>query len=445
MLKMMDNKVYLGGSDSPHMHEIGKRLGLVKSDNNINAGDVLFFVNDKNNIHAAFAISPTMVLEAYRSPTDGCIGIPISTRTISEITELYKNEKVYVADFLQIKIFIDGEKYLINKNLFVDNPIVLKSIYNFHNENDTYHISVNSITHGEERKSSFVMYSNISSGNVTHKIKFYCDFDHSEKKENISELILINYNCYTEPLYDLNISEENTQIEYIELENKEEEIYFDISNFNKSVNTNKISNNESNFNMNNLTDYLIFTYYENKTVNLTNEISFILEGKTNRELSEDINLVLSLNNINGFYMNCVVSSKIMDNSSLYCSFNSSNLKTIDNINVYYIKENEINTNGNIIYFVGLNKVEFIYKKEIEITIENGNSEKKINNIILIVIIIAIILLIGVLIAIIIIVRKIKTKEPKTNNPSTRNKKKKKFTENNKIDNKSIKDFSISND
>ena len=47
------------------------------------------------------------------------------------------------------------------------------------------------------------MYTNISSGNESYKMKFYCDFDHSEKKENISdisELLLINYNCSTEPL-----------------------------------------------------------------------------------------------------------------------------------------------------------------------------------------------------------------------------------------------------
>ena len=443
LMKMMDNKVYLGGFDDQKLHEIGKRLGLVKSGNNFNPGDVLFFVNNENNVHAAFAISKTMVLEAYRSPNDGCIGIPITTRSISEITQLDKNEKVYVTDFLQIKTFIDGEKYLIDKNLFEDNPIILKSIYNFHNENDTYHISVNSITHGEERKSSFVMYTNISSGNKTHKIKFYCDFDHSEKKENFSELILINYNCSTEPLYDLNISEENTQIEYIELGNKEEEQYFDISNFNKNESTNKISKNESNFNLDNLTDYLIFIYYENKIIiNLTSEISFILEGRTNRKLSEDINLILSLNNLNDFYMNCVISSKFSDNSSLYCSFNGSNLKTSDSFNVYYIKENEINTNGNVIYFVGLNKVEFIYGKEIEIKVEKEDSQKNINIIIIIIIIIAIMILIGILIAIIIIIRKKKTKEPITINPSTKNKKRKKFTENNKIDNKSTKDFSI---
>ena len=151
MLKMIDNKVYLGGSDSQHMYQIGKRMGLVKSEDNINAGDVLFFVKDENNIHAAFAISKTMALETYKNPNDSCKEIPITTRPISELTQLYKNEKLYVIDFLQIQTFIDGEKYLMDTKLYEENPIILESINNFHNENDTYHISVDSITHGEEK------------------------------------------------------------------------------------------------------------------------------------------------------------------------------------------------------------------------------------------------------------------------------------------------------
>jgi len=101
------------------------------------------------------------------------------------------------------------------------------------------------------------------------KIKFYCDFNNTEKKGNISELILINYNCSTEPIDNLNITEEDNLIESIELENKEEEEYFDISNVNKKMNISQISNNESDFNVDNLTNYLLFTCNENKTINLT--------------------------------------------------------------------------------------------------------------------------------------------------------------------------------
>ena len=67
----------------------------------------------------------------------------------------------------------------------------------------------------------------------------------------------------------------------------------------------QISKNESDFNINNLTNYIIFTCYENKTINLTNETSFILEGQTNYELSEK-SVKLSFNDTSDFHMNCVI-------------------------------------------------------------------------------------------------------------------------------------------
>jgi hypothetical protein len=72
------------------------------------------------------------------------------------------------------------------------------------------------------------------------------------------------------------------------------------------MNISQISKNESDFNINNLTNYIIFTCYENKTINLTNETSFILERQTNYELSENISVKLSFNDTNDFHMNCVV-------------------------------------------------------------------------------------------------------------------------------------------
>ena len=408
MMKMLGNQVKLGGSDSQKIYEIGKRLGLVKSEDSIKAGDVLLFGNDEYKYHAAFAISRDMALEAYKHYEDeNCTGMPILTRSIDEIRRLYKNGKVYVVDFLQKKTFIDGEKYLRDENAIEVNPIVIKSIFNLHCNDDLCYLSVNSISLNSEEVSSFVIIINISSNkNLRNldenvKIKFYCDFNSSAKKENTSELNLINYNCSTEPIDNLNITEEDNLIESIELENKEEE-YFDISNVNKRMNISQISNNESNFNIDNLTNYLIFTCNENKTINLTNETSFILEGQINGgELKEDINLILSFNNTNDFHMNCSIS---MNDSSLYCSFNKSNLKTDSYINIYSIKENEINTNDKNIFLVGLNKVEFIYETEEEKE-ENIKTEGIKLFIIIIIIVASIIILASILIITIFIIRK----------------------------------------
>ena len=86
---------------------IGKSLGLINSDNSIKAGDVLLFGNDEYKYHAAIAISRTEALESYRHYEDeNCTGMPILTRPISEIRRLYKNEKLYVIDFLQKKILL---------------------------------------------------------------------------------------------------------------------------------------------------------------------------------------------------------------------------------------------------------------------------------------------------------------------------------------------------
>jgi len=223
MMKMLGNKVNLGGSDCQKMYEIGKRLGLVKSEDSIKAGDALLFGSDGYKYHAAFAISRTMALEAYRHYEDeNCTGIPILTRPIDKIRRLYKNERVYVVDFLEKKTFTDGEKYLRDESVVEVHPIIVKSIYKFYYNGDSYYIFVNSISieNGEEYISSFVIYINYSSNkNLRNldenlKVKFYCDFNNLEKNEKISELILINYNCSTEPIDNLNITEEDNQIEF---------------------------------------------------------------------------------------------------------------------------------------------------------------------------------------------------------------------------------------
>jgi hypothetical protein len=419
MLKMLGNKVNLGDSDCQKMYEIGKSLGLINSDNSIKAGDILLFGNDEYKYHAAIAISRTEALEAYRHYEDeNCTGMPILTRPISEIRRLYKNEKVYVIDFLQKKTFTDGEKYLKDENVYEPRPIVIKTIYNFYDDGESLYVLVNSIVLGEERKFSFVIYINFSNNKELRnldenlKIKFYCDFNSSEKNENISELILINYNCSTDPYDNLNITEEDNLIESIELENKDEEKYLDINNVNKRMNLSQISINESNFNLDNLTNYLIFTCNENKTINLTKEISFILEGQTNDELSKDIYFKLSFNNTKDFYMSCVI---FMNGSSLFCSFNKSNLKTDNYINVFSIKENEISTNDKNIFFTGLNKVEFIYEKEEEPIIK----EKKNIMMIIIILILIIIFVIIIIIIIALIIIKKKAKRLKSINEDVR--------------------------
>ena len=270
-----------------------------------------------------------------------------------------------------------------------------------------------SIAYVEERQFSFVFYITFSNKiklrnlDENIKIKFYCDFNNSQKNENISELILINYNCSTDPYENLNITEEDNLIESVELENKDEEKYFDISNINKTMNISQISKNES--------DFIIFTFYENKTINLANKTSFILEGQTNYKLYQNISIKLSLNHTNDFYMNCII---FKNGSSLFCSFNVSELKVDKSINTTYsIKENEISSDDDKnIFFVGLNKVEFIYEEEIEEKPKRNEKKNNIKLIIIIIIIIIAIIFVGIIsfiIAFFIVKKRKKNKELKS--------------------------------
>ena len=159
ILKMLGNRVNLGGSDCQKIYKIGERLDLVNSEDSIKAGDILLFGNDENKSHAAIAISRTEALEAYRYYEDeNCTGMPILTRPIDEIRRLYKNGKVYVIDFLQKKTFTDGQKYLKDENVYEPHPIIIKTIYDYYDDGESIYMLIKSIAFGEEeRQFSFVI------------------------------------------------------------------------------------------------------------------------------------------------------------------------------------------------------------------------------------------------------------------------------------------------
>jgi uncharacterized protein YdaT len=62
-------------------------------------GDVLLFDSEDHKRHKAILTSNTMSLEAYKHIY--CTGIPIQTRKISDITNSYKNRKVWIVAFYQ--------------------------------------------------------------------------------------------------------------------------------------------------------------------------------------------------------------------------------------------------------------------------------------------------------------------------------------------------------
>jgi hypothetical protein len=208
------------------------------------------------------------------------------------------------------------------------------------------------------------------------KLKFYCDYNSSSLDEKSTKLSVTYFNCSTDEYNEnLNITEEDNILDSLELVDKDEEKFYDLSNI-KTLNLTDIKNNETFFDEDNLTNYITFAVNESIKINLNNDSSFSIEGKTDLEINENANFKLSLNNKNNSVINCTFYSKNINSSLLNCEFllNKSNFETEENINIYYIKEKEAKLKEKNIFFIGLNKVEFIYKKNI-ITTDNNESDE----------------------------------------------------------------------
>ena len=403
MLKMLGNNIKMNGANTEAMYQLGKKLGLMKSSSNIKAGDVLLFGSETRKSHTAIAISSTMALEAYKH-YDDCTGMPIQTRAISNIVNSYLNKKVWVVDFLQKKTPLDASKYLesesAERKLFI-----VKVVYNLVEVGNTCYISVRGIGGGSGKYYSYVMFLNLSNKNKLRaldentKLKFYCDYNTSSLDENSTELSITDFNCSSDEYNEqLNITEEDNVLESLELADKDEEQFLDLSNI-KSLNLSDIINNETFFDVDNITNYFTFTVNETIKINLSNYSSFSIEGRTNFELNENTNFKLSFNNKDNSEINCTLNSSLLNCEYL---FNESYFETEENITTYYIKEKETMLKEKNIFFIGLNKVEFAYKKNILIETDENDEKKNKNKYIKIIIICAAVLVgIGIITFIII--------------------------------------------
>lgn len=383
MLKMLGNNIKMNGGNCNYIYELGQKLGLEKTKDNIKLGDVLLFGDNSTKVHTVIAIDNVYALEAPSHNKD-CTGKPIQRSKISDLLINHSNN-VWVIDFLQKKTYLDGDKYLKEESV-ERKVVVVKAIYNFFEESNCFYISVTGIGQTDANYNSYVMFINFSNKRKLRnlnenntKLKFFCDYNSSNTNENMTEISLINYNCSTDEYDDIdniNITEEDNLVESLELIDKEEEKYLDLSNINKTMNLSDIIYNISGFDLDNLTNYITFTINDTMEIDLNNESIFTIEGKSNYELSDDINIKLSINNTNNSNINCNFSSNEINSSILICKydFNISNIETEENISIYSIKENEIVSNNKNIFFIGLNKVQFIYKKKMILENEDINND-----------------------------------------------------------------------
>ena len=392
MLKMLGNNIKMNNVNCEIMYQLGKKLGLLKSSEEIKPGDVLLFGTEDRKSHTAMAISHDMALEAYKH-YDNCTGIPIQTRNISSITNIYNNKKVWVVDFLQKKTFLDSSKYY-REDESAERKIFIAKEFNFCENGNSYCIIVKGIAGGSGEYLSYSMFINLSKKNKLRvldeniKLKFYCDYNSSSLDENSTKLSVTYFNCSTDEYNEnLNITEEDNILDSLELVDKDEEKFYDLSNI-KTLNLTDIINNKTFFDEDNLTNYITFTVNESIKINLNNDSSFSIEGKTDLELNENANFNLSLNNKNNSIINCTFYSKNINSSFLNCEYflNKSNFETKENISIYYIKEKEATLGKKNIFFIGLNKVEFIYKKDITSNDNNESNGNKNKNTIRIIII-----------------------------------------------------------
>ena len=84
------------------------------------------------------------------------------------------------------------------------------------------------------------------------RLKFYCDYNTSNLDENSKKLTVTDYNCSTDEYNEnLNIIKEDNILDSLELVDKEEEQFFDLSNI-KTLNLSVIICNETFFDKDNL-------------------------------------------------------------------------------------------------------------------------------------------------------------------------------------------------
>ena len=87
MLKMLGNNIKMNGRNCQQMYELASRLGLEKSENNIQLGDVLLFGNEEKKVHTGIALDNTYMLHAYKHFDNSGCGI----RTLVDYYLFLKN------------------------------------------------------------------------------------------------------------------------------------------------------------------------------------------------------------------------------------------------------------------------------------------------------------------------------------------------------------------
>ena len=100
---MLGNNIKMNGSNCQQMYQLGIKLGLEKSKDNIQSGDVLLFGSDSRKSHTEIALNNIYALEAYKQMKD--INF-IDGFIISCYDALHTQSREYVTELLLYTILL---------------------------------------------------------------------------------------------------------------------------------------------------------------------------------------------------------------------------------------------------------------------------------------------------------------------------------------------------
>ncbi len=260
-----------------------------------------------------------------------------------------------------------NKKFNLNGNMVLGLYFTLKGITN-DNISDKHSFAISSIF---SKKNTLRNLEN----SLTFKTQ--CQYSsHIDSQD--SDLKFVDYDCFANTgstslsNYKLNSINDN---EYQDKDN------LNALNLNNLVEkTNNVEKEESSFNQNEINKYIIFNI-DDKSKNIKSNITdnnFIIYGKTNKVMSNNLSGKLSLSDTNQKSFDCEIDAKDKDKASMICDVNITDLALKFQRDKFKFEEVEITGENNNIYFEGIKDIQ-IFSNKISINPDNINDNNNDND------------------------------------------------------------------
>ena len=200
-----------------------------------------------------------------------------------------------------------------------------------------------------------------------------CEFENAMENSDDSEIKFVDYKCSLNTDKDLINDYKMESIK--EGNNKDEDNLkaFDLDDLVKNVDD--INKVDSNFDINELNKYILFTVDNSSKVISANN-NFTIYGKTNKIMENHLFGELTFLNTDNKIANCEIDATDKDKALLECYTNLSEIVMNNQSDKLSFKEQEMKGKNNNVYFIGLNEVEIIREKEEDETDKNNDEKDK---------------------------------------------------------------------